>query len=193
MVGNRVRRRLRATGIGSFADYYTFLTSPAGNGEMPLFLDAITTNETYFFRDPQHYDWLGDTLPPRDRRAGGAAETAQKPADLVGGVQHRRRALLDRAQAPEQEAAVRRLADHDPRHRPERRGAGRRPRRPLRRPGRPLDRAGPAAGVFRRGPGQAERWTVKPEVKALVTWKQHNLLVSARSKSRSIAFSSKMC
>ena len=35
MVGNRVRRRLRATGIGSFAEYYTFLTSAAGNGEMP--------------------------------------------------------------------------------------------------------------------------------------------------------------
>ncbi len=64
MIGNRVRRRLRATGIGNFAEYYAHLTSPAGNGEMPLFLDAITTNETYFFRDHQHYDWLGDTFLP---------------------------------------------------------------------------------------------------------------------------------
>ncbi len=64
MVSNRVRRRLRATGISSFAEYYTFLTSPAGGDEMPLFLDAITTNETYFFRDTQHYDWLGDTFLP---------------------------------------------------------------------------------------------------------------------------------
>jgi CheR methyltransferase, all-alpha domain len=51
MVTNRVRRRLRATEIKSFAEYYGFLISPAGNAEMPLFLDAITTNETYFFRD----------------------------------------------------------------------------------------------------------------------------------------------
>ena len=29
---------------------------------MPLFLDAITTNETYFFRDIQNYEWLGDTF-----------------------------------------------------------------------------------------------------------------------------------
>ncbi len=64
MVSNRVRRRLRATGIDSFAEYFTFLTSPAGGDEMPLFLDAITTNETYFFRDTQHYEWLGDTFLP---------------------------------------------------------------------------------------------------------------------------------
>ena len=62
MVSNRVRRRLRATGISTFAEYHSFLTSPAGSNEMPLFLDAITTNETFFFRDTQNYDWLGDTF-----------------------------------------------------------------------------------------------------------------------------------
>jgi chemotaxis protein methyltransferase CheR len=46
LVSNRVRRRLRATGVESFAAYYAFLTSPAGAGEMPAFLDAVTTNET---------------------------------------------------------------------------------------------------------------------------------------------------
>jgi chemotaxis protein methyltransferase CheR len=76
MVGNRVRRRLRATGIASFREYYAHLTSPAGNGEMPLFLDAITTNETYFYRDPQHYEWLARRSPrSRTRRR---AETAQE-------------------------------------------------------------------------------------------------------------------
>ena len=64
MVSNRVRRRLRATGIPTFAEYYAFLTSLSGRDEMPLFLDAITTNETYFFRDAQHYDWLGDSFLP---------------------------------------------------------------------------------------------------------------------------------
>ena len=73
MVSNRVRRRLRATGIESFASYYTFLTSPSGGDEMPFFLDAITTNETYFFRDPQHYEWLGNRFLPEI-----AAAAAQK-------------------------------------------------------------------------------------------------------------------
>ena len=31
---------------------------------MPLFLDAITTNETYFYRDHQHYQWLEQTFLP---------------------------------------------------------------------------------------------------------------------------------
>src|SRR3974377_624866 len=64
LVANRVRRRLRATGIKTFSEYYAFLTSPAGAGEMPQFLDAIHTNETYFYRDHQLYKWLETTLAP---------------------------------------------------------------------------------------------------------------------------------
>ena len=66
-----MRRRLRATGIESFAGYYTFLTSPSGGDEMPFFLDEITTNETYFFRDPQHYEWLADTFLPESPASAG--------------------------------------------------------------------------------------------------------------------------
>lgn len=64
MVSNRVRRRLRATGITSFSDYHAFLSSAAGAAEMPRFLDEITTNETYFYRDPHHYEWFGQTFLP---------------------------------------------------------------------------------------------------------------------------------
>src|SRR5438477_11799239 len=62
MVSNRLRRRLRATGIASFSAYYTHLTSQSGPSEMPAFLDVITTNETYFYRDAHHYEWLGGTF-----------------------------------------------------------------------------------------------------------------------------------
>jgi chemotaxis protein methyltransferase CheR len=71
MVGTRVRRRLRATGINSFASYFTFLTSPSGGDEMPFFLDEITTNETYFFRDPHQYDWLAGSFLPEVAAAAG--------------------------------------------------------------------------------------------------------------------------
>src|SRR3954453_14790351 len=64
LVSNRVRRRLRATGIKTFGEYYAFITSAGGAGEMPEFLDAITTNETYFYRDKHHYAWLGETFIP---------------------------------------------------------------------------------------------------------------------------------
>src|SRR5262245_51601377 len=59
LVGDRVRRRLRATGVADFAEYFQFLTSPGGKQELPLFLDEITTNETCFFRDARHFAWYG--------------------------------------------------------------------------------------------------------------------------------------
>ncbi len=62
LVTHRVRRRLRATGIGSFAAYYAFVTSQAGEAEVPRFLDEVTTNETYFYRDVHHFDWFGTTF-----------------------------------------------------------------------------------------------------------------------------------
>lgn len=58
LVSNRIRRRLRATGTPNFATYYRHLTSPGGASELPHFLDEITTNETYFFRDKHQYAWL---------------------------------------------------------------------------------------------------------------------------------------
>jgi chemotaxis protein methyltransferase CheR len=58
LVSNRIRRRLNATGKEDFSDYYKFLVSPAGREELPQFLNEITTNETYFLRDPHQYEWL---------------------------------------------------------------------------------------------------------------------------------------
>lgn len=55
---NRIRRRLRAGGFADFDAYYHFLTSPGAANELELFLDAVTTNETHFFRTPGHFDWF---------------------------------------------------------------------------------------------------------------------------------------
>lgn len=59
LISNRLRKRLKETGITTFENYYRHLTSPAGKAEVALFLDAITTNETYFFRDISQFEWLG--------------------------------------------------------------------------------------------------------------------------------------
>ncbi|MFO0908052.1 MAG: protein-glutamate O-methyltransferase CheR [Isosphaeraceae bacterium] len=70
MVSNRLRRRLRATGIESFAEYYNHLMSTSGAAEMPLFLDEMTTNETYFYRDIHHFDWLTQSFFPEQIELG---------------------------------------------------------------------------------------------------------------------------
>jgi chemotaxis protein methyltransferase CheR len=175
MVSNRVRRRLRATGIATFGEYYVYLTSPAGNGEMPLFLDAITTNETYFFRDPHHYEWLGETfLPeiaqqavlrkrPKSLRIWSAAcstgeETYSIALKVLAKKPHFagwRITLLGTDISGEALAAAR---------------AGRYDARAVRL----VDSA--QRQVFFDEDAKSQRWTIKPEVKALVTWKQHNLL-----------------
>lgn len=60
LLSNRLRRRLRATGIKTFEDYYTTLSSrPAEDPEWEHFLQEITTHETYLFRDPTHWEWMG--------------------------------------------------------------------------------------------------------------------------------------
>ena len=70
MVSNRLRRRLRATGIAGFSEYFSYLNSAVGRAEMPLFLNEITTNETYFYRDVHHFDWLSETFLPEIAEAG---------------------------------------------------------------------------------------------------------------------------
>jgi chemotaxis protein methyltransferase CheR len=62
LLSNRIRRRLKAGDFEDFDVYYQFLTSPAGSGELEGFLDAVTTNETFFFRTRKHFDWLTTEL-----------------------------------------------------------------------------------------------------------------------------------
>jgi chemotaxis protein methyltransferase CheR len=62
LLSNRIRRRLRAGEFADFDTYYRFLTSAAGANELEEFLDAITTNETFFFRTRKHFDWIKEDL-----------------------------------------------------------------------------------------------------------------------------------
>ncbi len=58
LLSNRIRHRLKAGDFEDFDTYYRFLTSQRGADELEGFLDAITTNETFFFRTAKHFDWL---------------------------------------------------------------------------------------------------------------------------------------
>ena len=70
LLSNRIRRRLRALQIDSFDDYYTLLTARKLSGELEHFIDAVTTNETFFFRTGGHFEWFeGAFLDDLARRA----------------------------------------------------------------------------------------------------------------------------
>ena len=75
LLSNRVRRRLRDTGIAGFDAYYEHLTRlRADDPEWDEFLQEITTHETYLFRDENHWDWFRATFLPQcsaEARLGG--------------------------------------------------------------------------------------------------------------------------
>lgn len=60
MVYSRLARRLRATGNRSFTDYLA--TLPTNEVEWEHFINALTTNLTSFFREPHHFSALAEHL-----------------------------------------------------------------------------------------------------------------------------------
>jgi chemotaxis protein methyltransferase CheR len=63
MLSNRLRKRLRALNLESFEDYYKLICSKQGcEEELPHFLSAVTTNETYFFRNEQLWKFFTTDL-----------------------------------------------------------------------------------------------------------------------------------
>ena len=54
----RLGKRLRQYELESFGDYYRMLASGNFPEEVQTMVDLLTTNETYFFREPQHFEFL---------------------------------------------------------------------------------------------------------------------------------------
>lgn len=65
----RLRERLEALAMTSFLEYYRFLAlSPRAAEELPYLAEALTNNETYFFRERYQLDWyFAEVLPRRLR------------------------------------------------------------------------------------------------------------------------------
>ncbi|WP_343731998.1 protein-glutamate O-methyltransferase CheR [Duganella sp.] len=68
LVAGRLARRLRDHGWDSYAAYFRHLQDD--RAELQTAVDLLTTNETYFFREPQHFDFLRDTILPPLRERG---------------------------------------------------------------------------------------------------------------------------
>ena len=65
LLSNRLRRRLRETGIPCFTEYFEKLKAiRSDDPEWDQFLQEITTHETYLFRDPAQWDWFSKTYLP---------------------------------------------------------------------------------------------------------------------------------
>ncbi len=69
LVSSRLAKRLRHHNFTSYGDYFSFITSPHGKAELQVAVDSLTTNETHFFREPKHFDFLRNRIVPA-RKAG---------------------------------------------------------------------------------------------------------------------------
>lgn len=64
LVIGRLSKRLAALGLDTFTQYHRYVTDAAHADEMQFMVDLLTTNETYFFREPQHFDFLRQEILP---------------------------------------------------------------------------------------------------------------------------------
>lgn len=59
MLETRLLKRVKSLGLGSFADYCSYLFDAGeGRGEVVRMIDLVTTNKTDFFREPDHFAYL---------------------------------------------------------------------------------------------------------------------------------------
>lgn len=90
MVYSRLARRLRATGIQSFANYLDDLEAGRMDREWESFTNALTTNLTSFFREAHHFPLLLEhltALRKKDTRPlsiwCSAASTGEEPYSIA--------------------------------------------------------------------------------------------------------------
>jgi len=84
LLAGRLGKRLRQYGLKNFGDYYRMLASGDYPEELQTMVDLLTTNETYFFREPQHFEFLRSeviakrTIPAPLRVWSAASSTGEE-------------------------------------------------------------------------------------------------------------------
>jgi len=87
LVSGRLAKRVRQRGTPSYDAYFQLIQRDQAECQMAV--DLLTTNETYFFREPKHFDFLREqVLPNWDRRQplrlwSGACSSGEEPYTLA--------------------------------------------------------------------------------------------------------------
>lgn len=89
LVTTRLLGRLRERDVASFSEYVRLLDDPTEHHEVMRLVDALTTHETYFFREPQHFEFLDrhlaelPTLPRSFDCWSAACSSGEEPYTLA--------------------------------------------------------------------------------------------------------------
>lgn len=92
----RLSGRLRTLKLSTFSAYYRLVTKDGDLEERQRMLDCISTNETHFFREPKHFDFLEKRViptwiheaergkrPRRVRAWSAACSTGEEPFSIA--------------------------------------------------------------------------------------------------------------
>ncbi|MDR1085512.1 MAG: protein-glutamate O-methyltransferase [Deltaproteobacteria bacterium] len=75
LVRARLVKRISQLELKDFKSYFRYATSDTSGDELVFLLDALATNLTSFFREPQHFEFMYKTLLPelekKRRKPGG--------------------------------------------------------------------------------------------------------------------------
>lgn len=85
LVSGRLDKRLRHHGFSSYSEYFRLLGKPGFELETSMAIDLLTTNETYFFREEKHFEFLkshflSEHPPGRPVRIWSAASSSGEEA-----------------------------------------------------------------------------------------------------------------
>jgi chemotaxis protein methyltransferase CheR len=92
LVAARLQKRMRQLALSSYRDYLGRLSDDRSGEELTLLLDAMATNHTSFFREPQHFAFLRDVVVPglSDRSHGtgisgwcAASSSGEEPVTIA--------------------------------------------------------------------------------------------------------------
>jgi chemotaxis protein methyltransferase CheR len=78
LLTGRLARRLRLLGLKDMQEYYQLVTQPDQQHERAVMIDCITTNETHFFREPRHFDYLERQVFPRWQQEAAAGDRVMR-------------------------------------------------------------------------------------------------------------------
>lgn len=89
LVTGRLAKRLNQYGLASYGEYFKLLNSGDHPRELQTAVDLLTTNETYFFREPKHFEFLQQKILPAHPRSrsfrvwSAACSSGQEPYSVA--------------------------------------------------------------------------------------------------------------
>lgn len=64
LVQSRLRKDILRLGLGCYRDYFNYLKTKDKGEELQHCINALTTNETFFFRHKNHWDYIAQHIIP---------------------------------------------------------------------------------------------------------------------------------